>query len=97
MPERLLIAIGGSTKVLLDTLSPATRRAVAVDLESVRLAELALAVHGPTILGKVADTLRAEGLDPPGAGAAGRRGPSCSRQVSRSSSRPARGSSARAR
>ena len=66
MPERLLIAIGGSTQVLLDTLSPATRRAVAVDLEPARLAELALAVHGPTILGKVADTLRAEGLDPPG-------------------------------
>jgi superfamily II DNA or RNA helicase len=64
MPERLLIAVGGSTQALLDTLSPATRRAVAPDLEPIRLAELALAVYGPTILSKVADTLAAESLDP---------------------------------
>ena len=65
MLERLLIAVGGAPQVLLDTLEPATRRAVPADLEPVRVAELALAVHGPTILGKVAKTLADEGLDPP--------------------------------
>ena len=65
MPERLLLAVGGSIQVLLDTLSLAARQAVGENLQAARIAELVLAVHGPTILGKVAEKLAAEGLDPP--------------------------------
>ncbi len=65
MPERLLIASGGSSQPLLATLTSSTRQAVNADLSAVGVAELALAVHGPTILSKIVPTLASEGLDPP--------------------------------
>lgn len=65
LERRLLKAIGDSTEPLLETLTPATRQAIGDNLDPETLARLALAVHGPTLLGKLRDTLEAQGLAPP--------------------------------
>jgi superfamily II DNA or RNA helicase len=65
LPDRLLAAVGGSTEVLIETLPPAARQALPSELDALRLTELTLAVHGPTILSKISHKLADEGLNPP--------------------------------
>ncbi|GAB4511307.1 MAG: hypothetical protein Tsb0019_06700 [Roseibium sp.] len=62
---RLLKAIGGDIETLFGTLTPATRQAVENHVDPESLARLALAVHGPTLLCKLRDTLELQGLAPP--------------------------------
>lgn len=66
VPERLLEAVGNSAQALRSILPNAALQAVGgVKLTPVQLAELALAVHGPTILSRLQEVLAAEGLNPP--------------------------------
>lgn len=62
---RLLKAIGGDIETLLETLTPATRQAVGNDVDPESLAQLALAVHGPTLVSRIRDALELQGLAPP--------------------------------
>lgn len=66
LADRLLAAVGGGSAPLREVLPKPALEAAGGVISDERLAELALAVHGPTILTKVADALAAEGLDPPG-------------------------------
>ena len=65
LERRLLKAIGGSTEPLLEALPPATHQAIGDNIDPEALAHLALAVLGPSLLGKLRDTLDAQGLAPP--------------------------------
>ncbi|WP_240913848.1 DEAD/DEAH box helicase family protein [Sphingomonas sp. HDW15A] len=65
LEERLLLAVGGSRNALFGQLTEATREAIPARLSDKELAALTLAVHGPTILSRLRDTLQTEGLDPP--------------------------------
>lgn len=65
LERRLLKAINGNVAVLFDVLTPATRQAVGDQLNPEDLARLALAVHGPTLLGRLHDTPELQGLAPP--------------------------------
>lgn len=62
---KLVAAVGGTPAPLLDSLPPATRRAVPEDAAPATVASLAIAVHGPGILGKLASAMDAAGLEPP--------------------------------
>ena len=62
---RLLRAVGNDLDALLEILSPATRQALADVTNPLEVAELVLAVHGPTVLSKLREKLDAQGLSPP--------------------------------
>jgi superfamily II DNA or RNA helicase len=66
MEDRIWRAIGKNRVALLEILSPAVRQALTTkkvgDLELVRLA---LAVHGPSLVSRLRDTMADEGLEPP--------------------------------
>ena len=63
--RRLLKAVNGEAKTLLEVLTPATRQAVGSAFTPEDLARLALAVHGPTLLSRLRDALELQGLAPP--------------------------------
>ncbi|ESY08869.1 DEAD/DEAH box helicase family protein [Mesorhizobium sp. C386A] len=66
VPERLLEAVGNSALALRSILPNAALQAVGgLKLTPIQLADLALAVHGPTILSRLQEVLTAEGLNPP--------------------------------
>ena len=65
LTDRLLQAVGNDTDALLSIMTPATRQALADEVEPAEVAELALAVHGPTVLSRLRDALDAQGLAPP--------------------------------
>ena len=65
LAERLLQAVGNDPDTLLSILTPATRQALADEVEPNEVAELALAVHGPAVLSQLRDALEAQGLVPP--------------------------------
>ena len=65
LERRLLKAVGGECEALLGVLTDATRQAVGEHVEPESVARLALAVHGPTLLSKLRDTLEHQGLAPP--------------------------------
>ena len=65
LEERLLQAVGNDSDTLLSILTPATRRALADEVEPSEVAELALAVHGPAVLSQLRDSLESQGLAPP--------------------------------
>lgn len=66
LPARLLCAVGGTATPLMAILPEPVVDALETGLSDSAIAELALAVFGPTILVKLAAVLTAEGLDPPG-------------------------------
>ena len=66
LPDRLLQAVGSDAGALLATMEPSTRQALADIVTPKDVAELSLAVHGPTILSRLRDVLAGQGLDPPG-------------------------------
>ncbi|MBY3093317.1 DEAD/DEAH box helicase family protein [Rhizobium laguerreae] len=66
LPARLLRAIGASPHPLMSILPEPVVEAMDGTLADETIAELAIAVHGPTILTKLFNVLEAEGLQPPG-------------------------------
>lgn len=62
---RLLQAVGATAEPLLSILTTATQHAVDGDTDPQKIAELALAVHGPSVLSKLRYELDAQGLAPP--------------------------------
>ncbi|WP_245441458.1 DEAD/DEAH box helicase [Rhizobium vallis] len=66
LPARLLRAIGETPHPLISILPEPVVEAIDGTLPDESVAELALAVHGPTILTKLISVLEAEGLQPPG-------------------------------
>jgi hypothetical protein len=67
LEERLLAAVGGSRAAFLGTFDDAVRSAVErrAAMDPLRVARLALAVHGPTVLSALQEKLESEGLQPP--------------------------------
>ncbi|PYD49490.1 hypothetical protein CFR79_14400 [Komagataeibacter saccharivorans] len=65
LPARLLRAVGEAPAPLMGTLPESVIEAIDGSLPDESVAELALAVHGPTILTKLIGVLEAEGLQPP--------------------------------
>ncbi len=65
LPSRLLEAVGRDEQSLLSLLELATRKAIDTSAEPVEIAELVLAVHGPTVLSKLRKALEFQGLAPP--------------------------------
>lgn len=66
LAARLLVAVGGTAQPLFAILPPPVVEAMGPGLADEAVAELALAVFGPTILTKLVTVLDAEGLEPPG-------------------------------
>jgi superfamily II DNA or RNA helicase len=66
LPARLLKAVGGTSVPLVAILPEPVMEAITDGLGDQGISELALAVHGPTILTKLIAVLEAEGLQPPG-------------------------------
>lgn len=65
LAARLLCAVGGSRQALMDTLPAPAKQAAGAKIAAEPLAELTLAVHGPTVLSRLSATISAEGLSPP--------------------------------
>ncbi|MGE3476436.1 MAG: DEAD/DEAH box helicase [Rhodospirillaceae bacterium] len=65
LAERLLRAVGGQRQPLLDVLTETVRRTLSDDTSKLQLADLVLAMLGPTSLASLSTTLHAEGLRPP--------------------------------
>lgn len=65
LAQRLLFAVGGQTQALRDVLGEAACKAVSSEIAPHQLAQLVLAMLGPSVLPRLGDTLRDEGLDPP--------------------------------
>ena len=69
LTDRLLRAVGTDPESLLNSFDEATRSAIPDawlrDGNGNRLAELALLIHGPTVLARLADTPYLRGLQPP--------------------------------
>jgi len=64
--ERIWRAIGQKRDPLRDVLSEPVRMALtARKVDDLGLVQLALAVHGPSLVGKLREAMAAEGLDPP--------------------------------
>ncbi len=64
-PMRLLEAVGGEVQNLLSILEASTRKAIVPNTNPIEVAELVLAVHGPTVLSKLRTVLEFQGLAPP--------------------------------
>ncbi len=65
LERKLLKAVGDDPRPLLDILPSATRQALGEETDPIKVARLALAVHGPTVLGKLRNALEEQGLEPP--------------------------------
>ncbi|MBN8437138.1 MAG: DEAD/DEAH box helicase [Candidatus Accumulibacter sp.] len=65
LADRLLRAVGGKTQTLIQVLGETVDKALPSDCSSLGIAELVLAMRGPTILQDIRSTLEAEGLCPP--------------------------------
>ncbi len=66
LAERLLLAVGHREEPLLKLLGDLADKPFLENCNSLQLAELVLAQLGPTVLVKLTEVLRAEGLKPPG-------------------------------
>lgn len=66
LPDRLLRALGGRDEPLREALGQIADRLLPAEAEPRRIAELALAIHGPLVLQCLTKALDEEGLRPPG-------------------------------
>jgi superfamily II DNA or RNA helicase len=67
LAERLLCAIGNDTSAILESFDEAVHSAISGNIggDPIRLAELALRVHGPGVLAQIRSRMALEGLEPP--------------------------------
>ncbi|MDP2821269.1 MAG: DEAD/DEAH box helicase [Sulfuritalea sp.] len=65
LAERLLIAVGGRREPLVKAIGESAGKAASDCNDDVQVADLALAMLGPTVLQELTDTLKEEGLQPP--------------------------------
>jgi len=65
LEERLLLAVGNRTEPITESIGDAPSKVIPKECEPLQIAKLALAMLGPTILQRLAPTLRLEGLQPP--------------------------------
>ncbi|MDA8030504.1 MAG: DEAD/DEAH box helicase, partial [Alphaproteobacteria bacterium] len=66
LERRLLAAIGGRIEVLYETFDESVTDALDRKISDFQIASLALAIHGPTLLYLLRDSMESEGLKPPG-------------------------------
>lgn len=66
VPAKLLAAVGGDIHSLLSALPKSVQEVAGAKRSPEELADLALAVLGPTALSRLTETLQSIGLDPPG-------------------------------